>query len=69
MQFPFQKMQQEQHHFHKLEMFFNLSKIDLIKRFHYMLTMLKVHSIVRKRKYSSVQSILKKNNFYKQKFG
>ena len=55
MQFPFQKMQQEQHHFHKLEMFFNLSKIDLIKRFHYMLTVLKVHSIVRKRKYSSVQ--------------
>ena len=31
-------------------MFFNLSKLDLIKRFHYMLTMLIVHSIVQKKK-------------------
>ena len=44
------KWQHEQYHFHKLEMFFNLSKLDLIKRFHYMLTKLIVHSIVQKKK-------------------
>ena len=29
-------------------MFYNLSKTNLIKRFHYMLTMLKVRSIIQK---------------------
>ena len=36
-------------------MFYNLSKTNLIKRFHYMLTMLKVRSIIQKIKSCSVQ--------------